>query len=900
MTLVSPAGAATTTWDGEAGNGLWSDPVNWEGDALPASAADITIPGGSGTIHIDIDVTIDGSLMFSPSSFNQNTLVVDAGSTLTLNETASFGPIINDGIIQGTGETIGDFTNNAGGTVQGITIELRSDSENHGTMDGVRLNFRNSNGSTFENFGTITNSTLPVRSPFLAAHPELVNQVGGSITGGTIEVGGPANQSGFVDFGDLTNHGDVSGATIDVYGTFNNLGTTDLTGGGLTLKCESLRFRFGVFNNVGTLTGGTIGADCKAWDGGGDGTSWSDSDNWNNDVTPDPAADRFVYIPGSDTTDTTVHLDVDFIHSTVFPRLEVRGVSGTNTTLIVDAGRTLKIVGGSSNLVLSHATMENNGTAEFEGRVTLDRISFGSSPGIINNNGQLTLRDDTLIRPNSVLNNTATVDNHGAIENDGSIVNEGTVNSLCGSAIGGAGTITGTSGVNEVLCVPGLISPSDGSLTQDTEPELVWENSAELRPVSIAPRLVNVGNPNATIELESITQVSVAPLEPIEAGTYQWSVTSELSAEHVPGYSFTYIPTDSVTFAFTVPAAPTATPTPTPTPTPTATPTPKPTPTATVTATPTRPPRATPVPKPTPVPSPTPAERPPPSSAATGKIVFVSTRHGELELYTMGPDGRGVSRLKHLGLTDNDPQWSADGSRIAFTSQSTGNNLDIFIRSSTKTVRGRPRLTQITKNSAKDVDPSWSPDGKQIAFTSDRRGNEDIYVIGSAASKRPKPRQLTRSRSPDRHPSWSPDGKSIVFASGRDRNFNIYLIPAGGCPARSRAPCPVRLTSHKGHDMYPVWSPDGSQIAFASKRDRKTGYDIYIMNANGSGQKRVTTMSGHALHPSWSPDGSRIAFQLKSRRTSNIYEVNAAGAGRPKAITRSRSADTSPSWGNSR
>jgi len=72
-------------------------------------------------------------------------------------------------------------------------------------------------------------------------------------------------------------------------------------------------------------------------------------------------------------------------------------------------------------------------------------------------------------------------------------------------------------------------------------------------------------------------------------------------------------------------------------------------------------------------------------------------------------------------------------------------------------------------------------------------------------------------------------------------------------------PPPVNLTNNPASDTDPNWSPDGSMIAFASTRDNN--HNIYVMNADGSGQTRLTRNAAPDFSPAWSPDGTRIVFQ---------------------------------------
>ena len=461
---VSPAPTSGTvaslvvgsTWDGGAGNGLWNDPVNWSGDVLPAASANIEIPSGAGTVHVNAVVSIDATLILGASVV----LEVDAGQTLTVNGQVTLDSfpapaIVNRGTVTGptTGSIIAGFNNEATGVVRNVRIETRSNGANRGTLDGMRLDFGNAGGFVFENFGTITSSTLRIRDPYLSVHPRLINRAGGSITGGSIEVGGPPNQSGYIDYGDLTNEGTITGAAMDVYETVTNTGTVDVSGGGrLSMKCDALYLRFGTLRNTGTVTG-TLTADCLVWDGGGDGTSWSDPLNWNVDRAPGPDAVtpgvtfRNIFVVTSETSDVTVHLDVD--QSFGFAsRLDVRGRGSRTATLVVDAGKTLSITHSSALLVVDRGALTNQGTVTSVGDVIFGL--YFSSVATATNNGTMLLQDQTYVRPNVVFRNNGALTNQGpflvdgTLQNEGTLANSGSVEVSCSGSYSGAGTVSGT------------------------------------------------------------------------------------------------------------------------------------------------------------------------------------------------------------------------------------------------------------------------------------------------------------------------------------------------------------------------------------------------------------------------------------------------------------------------
>jgi len=109
-------------------------------------------------------------------------------------------------------------------------------------------------------------------------------------------------------------------------------------------------------------------------------------------------------------------------------------------------------------------------------------------------------------------------------------------------------------------------------------------------------------------------------------------------------------------------------------------------------------------------------------------------------------------------------------------------------------------------------------------------------------------RLLIRERSGE--PAWSPTGRHIVYASGRDGDPDIYVANADGTGERV-------LTPNAAQDFPPTWSPNGQRIAFASNRpaqhDDSQEFDIWVMNADGSGQRRVTRMPGGEWNPARQP-----------------------------------------------
>jgi Tol biopolymer transport system component len=167
-------------------------------------------------------------------------------------------------------------------------------------------------------------------------------------------------------------------------------------------------------------------------------------------------------------------------------------------------------------------------------------------------------------------------------------------------------------------------------------------------------------------------------------------------------------------------------------------------------------------------------------------------------------------------------------------------------------------------------EPEVSPDGKNVLFTAQDSSGVDLYVMSIDGSSK---RNLTRTRVSDSEGDWSADGSMIVYQSGPNGSADhIWVMNADGSGQRQV----TANTAAFNHS--PCWSPDGKRIAFEWSRKNAegnySGYDeIHLINVDGSGE---INLASDAMDPEWCPDGSMLAFQQKG---VGMYVINANGSG---------------------
>jgi TolB protein len=252
---------------------------------------------------------------------------------------------------------------------------------------------------------------------------------------------------------------------------------------------------------------------------------------------------------------------------------------------------------------------------------------------------------------------------------------------------------------------------------------------------------------------------------------------------------------------------------------------------------------------------------------AETKIYFVSSRGGSKEIWAMDYDGQNQHAVTHLGSISLSPRVSPDNSRIAFaTLGREGWSVRMFSLELGRLV-GFPAGTAGGSNQS----PAWSADGSKLAFSSSRSGDSEIWVSDASGANL---RKLTSFKGPDVAPTWNPKTNAqLAWVSGRTGLPQIYTMDLDGAN--------VQRMTDGGYAISPSWSPSGQFLTFSWNRKygpgAPGGQDIYVMDIASKRWLQLTHEAGSNDFPSWAPDGRHIVFERAIGGHAQIWSMLADG-----------------------
>ena len=283
-------------------------------------------------------------------------------------------------------------------------------------------------------------------------------------------------------------------------------------------------------------------------------------------------------------------------------------------------------------------------------------------------------------------------------------------------------------------------------------------------------------------------------------------------------------------------------------------------------------------------------------------------------IWIMNADG---SKKRFL-VDGSSPQWSPDGTRIAFTAEGEPGGSQIFVR----WMDDEGLVTQVTRVQKSPSNVEWSPDGTRLAFTMtvpsddpwpvslpgrpegakwtdapkvvdrlwyrrDRRGYVDegythLFVVPAEGGTA---RQLTDGDWNHQGVAWTPDGEEVLFTSLRVEDAEHEWRQSDIYSVRVATGAVERLTDRSGPDGSPLPSPDGRLIAYTGNdltTDTYITRKLYVMNRDGSGSRMIS--QGFDRQPSglvWAEDGSGLYMNVRSEGTSNLHFASVDGGVTP-------------------
>jgi Tol biopolymer transport system component len=255
-------------------------------------------------------------------------------------------------------------------------------------------------------------------------------------------------------------------------------------------------------------------------------------------------------------------------------------------------------------------------------------------------------------------------------------------------------------------------------------------------------------------------------------------------------------------------------------------------------------------------------------------ILFQSNRGGNWQLWQIKGDGTDLRPLTTGPMNDRQPAWSPDGKQIAFSSDGGLANgaRAIFV---TGWPLGRSSILQLTRGAGQDVHPKWLPDGSGLIFNRIAADGKqaDVYIatLDGHERKIELGAGLNTYASTDRKQRYIVYRGTTVETSpmGPVDNSDVFIAGLDGSNKR-------RLTTDSAFDGWPAISPDGTAIAFASRRGGDK-FRLFLMPIEGGEAREVKSPTGyHYTQPAWAPDGKSLV----------VYRWTADSAGEAGQLVR--------------
>jgi TolB protein len=266
-----------------------------------------------------------------------------------------------------------------------------------------------------------------------------------------------------------------------------------------------------------------------------------------------------------------------------------------------------------------------------------------------------------------------------------------------------------------------------------------------------------------------------------------------------------------------------------------------------------------------------------------GELLFQSDREGPTRLFVLDLPTGAVRRVGTAGdWFDEEPRWSPDGSRIAFSStRGQKSNIDVFVMNADGS-----NIVSMTDHPAPEQGPVWAADGKSLFFTGERDGRGEIYRVWLGDKRVDR---ITRGIDRAIMPATSPDGRYLAYAAQTIMSFQIELVDLTTGKTQ-------QVTSGGG-SCRPSFSPDSKELAFVRimrepsrlEAVRETGTRVLFEDAKL-----------WSYYPEYSPDGRYLAFSVSPEHHHgedwDLALLDLQSPGRLTRLTSGPGNDRVPDW----